>query len=170
MQRKMVVTGNELTNHVSFVCLCAVGDAPVSYARWRLVPACALDGGEPTDELVAVVDRLLTSKEYRRRGYGRGILAFCFADILQAMMEMRMDIVRVSMFIPIQADCVAAAQTAVTCGLQTHGPARAEDPTFTAMPEYISEAGIQEFTIAAQNLTNAYECVVNNAKSEGLDS
>lgn len=142
----------------SLACLLAVGDAPVSYARWRVMTIRDVDGpASPDPGVMVVIDRLLTLKSYRRKGYGKATLGQCLMDILSMMQEANVAVSRISMFIPAKAECLYAAQTALKYGLQNvAGGPRPSDPTMTANPDFYRDSGVQEFTVAASTLLDAY--------------
>jgi len=139
----------------------AVGDAPVSYARWRVVPSAEIDGPAPAGASAAetapivVIDRLATLPAYRRRGFGKQTLADCLLDILEMMMSAGVGVKRIAMFIPRVPSCTFAAETASKCSLATASQ-RAYDPARAALPEFHGEAGVVEFAIAPAALHAMY--------------
>jgi len=133
-----------------------VGDAPVAFARWRVMTVADVDGGAGGEDLVAVIDRLLVMRDYRGRRYGVGVLVACLTDILRMLIEARPPVSRIAMFVPVQDACLPAAHTAVACGLASVGAARMVDPTGATGPAFLTEAGVQEFSMTTEALSSAY--------------
>jgi len=134
-----------------------IGDAPVSYARWRVMTAADVDGVAPTSPAappVVVIDRLVTLQAYRRRGFAKLTLTDTLMDILQMMMQAGVAVQRIAMFIPRVAACAHAAETAMKAGL-TNTNTRPADPTRTVLPAYHGDAGVAEFAVAAAALLEA---------------
>jgi GNAT superfamily N-acetyltransferase len=121
--------------------------------------------GPGANYMIAAVDRFVTVKTYRGKGFGKSILAHCMTDILQFILEMGINVQRISMFIPIHPECVNAAHVANASGLHAVGEPRAEDPTHTAMPSFASE-GVQEFAITSEALLAAYHSAVEGSGGE----
>jgi len=139
---------------------CAVGDAPVSYCRWRVVSGPTVDPSLADDTYMVLVERLLTLKERRHVGLGASVLACALSDIYTLIKAgPATKVARISLFVPVCEDCLHAASTAAKVGFQLHGPVRAEDPTtFVDAPEFLSKIhGVQEFTIDVPGFIAAME-------------
>jgi GNAT superfamily N-acetyltransferase len=108
--------------------------------------------------VMVVIDRFLTLPHYRKRGYGKATFGQCLMDILTMMEEAGVAVSRISVFIPAKAECLYAAQTVLKFGLQNvaTGP-RPTDPTGTANPEFYKDSGVQEFTVSASVLLEAFK-------------
>ena len=133
-----------------------IGDAPVSYARWRVMSAADVDGAAaaPAAPPVVVIDRLVTLPAYRRRGFAKLTLTDTLMDILQMMMQAGVAVQRIAMFIPRVAACAHAAETAMKAGL-ANTSTRAADPTHTVLPAFHGDAGVAEFAVDAAALIEA---------------
>ena len=139
-----------------------VGDAPVSYARWRVMNAADVDGppaagaSAAAAATIVVIDRLLTLSAYRHRGYAKQTLADCMLDILELMVRADVKVQRIAIFIPRLPACTYAAETALKCSLASTSQ-RPYDPTRAALPEFHGEAGVVEFAIDAAALLAMYK-------------
>lgn len=162
--------GVHCASHMPFRCVSvrvlssADGDAPVAYARWRVVLANVVDepvvgaSGAPVpsdDDLLVVVDRLVTLPDYRKRGFGRHVLSQALMDIASLLSQMQAKVLRVSMFIPVHEKCVPAANVAVACRLALTGGVRADNPVEKLAATFLHQ-GIQEFSIPAPTLVDMF--------------
>lgn len=135
----------------------AVGDAPVSYARWRLVTLAELglpstNGGDPAQQYVGLIDRLAVLPSYRQRGYGAATLLAVFQDIAYFMVSRNILLERISMFIHYSTLGLGAARTAAKLGMVAVGDRHAVDPSHFYNPAFIGDVGVQEFATTAQAL------------------
>lgn len=124
---------------------------------------------------MVVIDRFLTLPPYRKRGYGKATFGQCLCDVLSMMEEAGVPVTRISIFIPAKQECLIAAQTVMKFGLQTAAAPggiavapRPVDPTGTAKPEFYAAAGVQEFTVAASVLLDAFRGAKSSAAPGGF--
>lgn len=141
----------------------AVADAPVSYARWRVVPANVVDPAASADTFIVLVDRLLTLPEYRKKGYASALLGTLLQNVVQQMLEMpevAPRVLRTSLIIPISALCVPATYVARKVGMNVFGEAMASDPSgLVTCEDFIATGncgGFQEFAISLSDMAEAY--------------
>lgn len=138
----------------------AVGDAPVCYARWRVVTAAEADGAPGAPGAVVVIDRLLTLPLYRKAGYGQRVLAETLTDILQMLAQAGgAGVQRISAFVPVNTACVNAAKTLMKCGFASTSTRKA-DPLAGISPEFHGEAGVQEFSLSPDAAMAAYQAAM----------
>lgn len=144
-----------------------IGDAPVSYARWRPMQLSAIDGPAAAG-LIVIIDRFLVLPMYRKRKIGRSTLHKCVLDVVQTSKMLGVaDVQRVSMFVPRDPKCAYAAQTADGLGIKARGDARAVDPTGTASPEFYAGNGVQEFSVDMATLSADYDRAMAAASGGG---
>lgn len=138
----------------------AVGDAPVCYARWRVVTAAEADGTPGAPGAVVVIDRLLTLPLYRKAGYGQRVLAETLTDILQMLAQAGgAGVQRISAFVPVNTACVNAAKTLMKCGFASASTRKA-DPLAGISPEFHGEAGVQEFSLSPETAMAVYQAAM----------
>lgn len=155
-----------------------VGDAPVSYARWRIATQSELglpsyvEGANPDATFVAVIDRFCVLPAYRRKGYGAITLHGCLLDIAQMMVAQNVALDRVSLFVHCHRFGVPIATLAKDkMGFDAIGPVLPSDPAKFYNPGYIAaaphapadETGVQEFALSMDKLATIAQAAAASA-------
>ena len=138
----MVVSPAQLCHLPASLCDPAVGDAPVAYVRWRLVPAALLRGdaaaaaaaqASGTGPFVILLERLLTvGPLYRKKGYSKLVMTHALADAaahVGPQLNAERTLAKASMIVPALPICIPAARAALGIGMLNPADAMAVDPT-----------------------------------------